>query len=231
MQKITILAALLMPMLVLAQIQPTRASYNLKGAVKHITAVQKYDGIKDMNFQEEYIFEQDGRQSQYVRKGFGGRVVTEYPQPVSGDSIRVPSYDHDGDLVKVLVYTKDSVLRQSIHNIYSKPGKLEVTITYNYAPQGMIVTKRLSYYNAKRQCRMVQVLTPEETIILEQTFNYDNHGNLTKKKQTSYDVDGTASKSVEKRKYKCDDHGNWVEQKYYMSGRMCYTTLRKVEYW
>ena len=162
MQKIAILAALLMPVLVLAQIQPTRASYNLKGAVKHITAVQKYDGIKDMNFQEEYIFEQDGRQSQYVRKGFGGRVVTEYPQPVSGDSIRVPSYDHDGDLVKVLVYTKDSVLRQSIHNIYSKPGKLEVTITYNYAPQGMIVTKRLSYYNAKRQCRMVQVLTPED---------------------------------------------------------------------
>ena len=233
MKKIIILAIMAMLSLTtLAQRQPTWATYNLYSKVKHITSVTVYEGASDMNYQETYYFDNEGKQTSYTRKGFGKEQQITYPLEINADPLVRSNYDQDQDIVERLHFNPNNTLAHSTHYVYSAPHKLIMTIDYEYSEDGVIVVRTLTEYNDKHNPINVHKYTPDEVLLLEEHYTYDKYDNLVKKIQIFYDdIANTQTKIVEQRKYKYDRYSNWYSQQYILNGTKRYTITRTLDYY
>lgn len=214
------------------QYQPRWGDYNLYDKVKRITSVTVYDGANDMNYQETFEFDADGKLNKYIRKGFGHEKVVNYPHEIEPDSLVRSEFDKDNDIVEKLQFNPDGTLLHSTHYAYSAPHQLLMTIDYEYSEEGVIVVRTLTEYDKMKNVLYVRKYTPDEVMLLDEQYTYDRYSNPVKRVQIFFDeVADTQTKTIEQRKYKYDRYGNWYSQQYILNGSKRYTTTRTIEYY
>lgn len=212
-------------------LQPSRADQNLKGNVMKVISVQKYISGTDMNFEEQWDYEQNGSLATYLRRGFGGEHVTNYPQRKPDDPLRHTDYDRDGDPITTWAYNSNHQLLTSKHYIYGAGGTLAVIIEYSYDPEqsGVVITRRLYQYDKNTRLTDVYLYSVDETPLMEEHYKYDKHGNLVSTIRTVID-DQERTDTREQRKYRYDKQGNWIHCDYFHNGNHISSTDRTITY-
>lgn len=211
--------------------QPTRIDQNLKGKVMRVVSVQKYTQGTDMNYEETWDYEQNGKLSEYVKRGFGGERKTVYPER-KADNPRVHTeYDRDGDPLVTYHYDGEHRLVRSKHYIYGIGGTLVVAVEYAYDQEngGAVMVRKLCQYDKKEHLAEVFQYSVDEVLQMEEHYRYDKQGNLTERIQTFYDEE-KRTQTREQRKYKYDKQGNWVHCEYFHNGIQLSTTDRTITY-
>ena len=224
-------------------LQPTCASHNLRDNPRQVVVTQRYSSGNDNNFQETYLFDDNGNLTEYRKRGFGGEKVTSYPLTLSdlerprprgqnNDTIREKIYffDYDGDVLELRQFDLKGRLISTMHYIYARGGNLAQSVEYTYdADSGNVVKRTVSDYDKREQLKTVRQYTADELLLWKEYRKYDCRGNLTRRVQTFYS-DNDKETTVEKRTYSYDSHGNWTTCRYSLNGREIYTIDRTITY-
>ena len=212
--------------------QPTWEELELRGAVQKVVAVQRYASGHDMNSQEEWEFDENGKLQRYTKSGFGGHHTTEYPRPIEPDKRQKATYDEDGDILELRRYAANRQLLSSSHYIYAAGGTLAATVTYSYEAgnDNAVASRTETYFDKEGRRVSVEQYTADEVLQMEEHYKYNCHGDLAKRTQTFYN--GTEKEITrEQHKYKYDHYGNWVRSTYVNNGKTYYTTTRTITYY
>ena len=208
---------------------PTANDCGLCRCVSQAVVVQHYPSGNDINFEETYLFDNQGDLTEYRKRGFGGERVTTYPLASVGSQTEC-RFDYDGDLLERLDYDMQGRLHSTTHYIYAEGGNLVESIVYTYhSDSGMVKSREVTTYDKKEHPVRQQLFSADELLQMETTMRYDRHGNLTRRIQLFYDDDAT-ERHEERRRYSYDKHGNWVQCQVFYDGKERYTIERILTY-
>ena len=192
--------------------QPTRDDYNLKGNIIAMTALTKTEG-NDMNFQEKWVFDSNGRLTHYEKKGFGQTLSLDYPRPKPQSQGTWSHYDDDGDLLETRTYNMDSSLKTSVHYIYNSHGERCGHIQYNYSTDGTgtVAERRVTRCDKTGKPLDIYHYAADDEPLVEEHYKYDKKGNVTKRTTTFHETGETHTDTY---RYRYDKQGKWTSLHY-----------------
>ena len=76
----------------------------------------------------------------------------------------------------------------------------------------------------------MELYDSDDVLLMRIAWKYDKKGNLTQRRQTSYDGE-EEKETLEKRRYAYDREGNWTECEYTNNGKLIWTATRTISYY
>lgn len=213
--------------------QPTLKDFDLRGKVRTVTQLTRFVGGQDMNTEETWDFDEQGRMVRQTKRGFGGEHVATYPMPRETDKRQKTIVDIYGDIQEVRHYASDGhTLLCTEHYVYAKGGGLAAKVAYNYSATdtGVVESHTETYYDKAGRVASVEQYSADAVLLMKVRCKYNRHGDLKLRTQQFFD-DVETETTKEARKYKYDKAGNWTEQAYLRNGKELYAILRTISYY
>lgn len=217
--------------------------------IKQMTVTQRVPSGNDMNMVEIWHYDDQGNPDSVTKQGFGGRQTYAYHSVDPRDSHRwsedklidsiyhqnvlwkILKYDGDNDIVELHFFgTRTGELMSSSYYVYVKPHVLRTKKSYHF-DKGYLSEISYCWYDKNGHLIKTETYSPDERLVMLETYKNDKKGNNVKRKMVEYNEDGKVVKTqVEERRYKYDDEGNWTLCEFYTDGKMRYYTTREIIY-
>ncbi|MBO4599799.1 MAG: hypothetical protein J5641_03570 [Bacteroidales bacterium] len=108
-----------------------------------------------------------------------------------------------------VVYDETGRVTSSSHPVMDADDHLAVLITYTYDTLGIVETRTLLSYDRQGRPLRKEVYTVDEYLLYTEDNRYDTHGNRIRCTQTTYDEDGSPSRTLYKYRYRKQSDGTW----------------------
>ncbi|MBR5061656.1 MAG: hypothetical protein IKX24_05870 [Prevotella sp.] len=107
------------------------------------------------------------------------------------------------------MYDETGRVTSSSHPVMDADDHLAVLITYTYDTLGIVETRTLLSYDRQGRPLRKEVYTVDEYLLYTEDNRYDTHGNRIRCTQTTYDEDGSPSRTLYKYRYRKQSDGTW----------------------